>query len=587
MARAVNTTGTNKTMAEEWLPVDTGAEAFVELLNANNVDCIFLNPGTDTTPVQEALAKLKALGRRTPRVILCLDEYVAMSAAHGYFMVTGKPQVVLVHVDLGTQQVGGSLHNAQRSRIGVVLCAGRPPSIFGDKGGEARSGAIMWWQEQFDQPGIVRNYVKWEYELRSNEDAPHIVQRAFQVASNQPCGPVYLVLPRGVLTEKIEKVQVLDAARYSAASTPQADIALLTKAAEILAQAQNPLIMTGDSGRNPESVLSLVELAETLGARVSANASRLNFPTTHPLHTSAEATSHLSRADVVLIIDYDIPYLPARFTPGPNCKIIQIDIDPVKDRLAMWGFPTDILLHADSSKAIPVLTQLIRQRITPYQRSRIQARFQQVKSEKEQAQTKSRDLLAAKVRQTPIAPEWLSHCVAGVIDEDTMILNETQTSGGMQHIPRTKPGTLFGIGASSLGWALGASLGAKLAAPDRTIVTLIADGSFVFGCPTAALWAANVYHLPFLCVIFNNEGYNTVRRNLRTTFGKDNFGEKDGFFAGLDIAPSPNYAMLARSSNAYGEIVRDPSNVKRALRRALKQVHSGRAAVLDVRIAKT
>ena len=149
---------------DQTIPVSNGSEAFLELLNANGVDYIFLNPGTDTFPIQEAVCKFKALGKRTPEVILSLHESVAMAAAHGYFMITGKPQVVFVHADLGPQQVGGALHNAQRGRIGVVLCSGRVPSNIEKR----RMNQFHWLQEQFDQAGVVRGYVKWEYELRSN-----------------------------------------------------------------------------------------------------------------------------------------------------------------------------------------------------------------------------------------------------------------------------------------------------------------------------------------------------------------------------------------------------------------------------------
>jgi acetolactate synthase-1/2/3 large subunit len=145
---------------EQTLPVDNGAEAFIELLNANGVNYLFLNPGTDTYCIQEAISKFKALGKRTPEVILSLHESVAMAAAHGYFMVSGKPQVVLVHADLGPQQVGGALHNAQRGRAGIVLCSGRVPSSLE----EGRLNPVHWLQEQFDQSGVVRGYVKWDYE---------------------------------------------------------------------------------------------------------------------------------------------------------------------------------------------------------------------------------------------------------------------------------------------------------------------------------------------------------------------------------------------------------------------------------------
>jgi len=228
------------------IPVDTGAEAFIELLNVNNVDCIFLNPGTDTISIQEALAKFKATGRRTPQVILCTHETVAMAAAHGYFAVAGRPQVVLVHVDVGTQNIGGALHNAQRGRIGVVVCAGKSPSIFEGERAGSRSGGMMWWQDQRDQAGIVRNFTKWDYELRFNENAHHVIQRAFQVASAEPCGPVYLTLPGEVLAERIKSVRILDTARYSAPITPQADADALGEAARVLAAAKDPLIITGN-----------------------------------------------------------------------------------------------------------------------------------------------------------------------------------------------------------------------------------------------------------------------------------------------------------------------------------------------------
>ncbi len=133
------------------VPVSEGAEAFVELLAQGGVKRLFLNPGTDTFPVQEALAKLGDQGRTVPETVLCLHENVAMAAAHGYFNVARHPQTVLVHVDVGTQNVGGLLHNAQRGRAGVLLCAGRPPYTTQGELRGSRSGSINWLQEQLDR----------------------------------------------------------------------------------------------------------------------------------------------------------------------------------------------------------------------------------------------------------------------------------------------------------------------------------------------------------------------------------------------------------------------------------------------------
>ena len=571
---------------EKVIPVDEGAEAFVELLNANDVEYIFLNPGTDTFPIQEALSKFKALGKRTPEVILSLHESVGMAAAHGYFMISRRPQVVMVHVDVGTQQVGGALHNAQRGRAGVIFCAGRAPLTFEQNKRGERFLNIHWLQEQFDQAGVVRGYVKWEYELHTNENIHQVVQRAFQIASSEPCGPVYLSLPTELLMEKMKSVRIPAVARHAAPSTPQADTALLTEVAAMLIQAKMPLIITGDPGRYPQSVAALVELAETLSARVITSPVRMNFPTTHPLCGGSNPHPYLKNADVLLLIDCDVPYVPAQAKPGPEAKIIHINIDPVKQDIPMWVFPVDVLIEADSSKAIPVLSEMIRQRVTPEQQARFQARFRRLKSEHQRLRDRWQRLAITKAEQKPISPEWLCHCIAEAIDEDTILLNEavTNTPFVTHLIHRTRPGTLFSSGGTSLGWGLGAALGAKLAAPDKTVVTLVGDGSFIFGCPIPALWAADVYHAPFLSIIFNNQQYQAPKEALRRAYGKESFSEKTGTWVGMDIAPSPNYALIAQACYAYGQIVEDPSALKSALRKALNQVRRGRPAVLDVRI---
>ena len=174
----------------ERVAVGEAAEGYLEALNAQGVDCLFLNPGTDTFPVQEAAAKLKTLGRKAPRIVLCPFETVALAGAHGYYAATGRAQAVLVHVDVGTQNLGAMMHNAQRGRIGVVIGAGRAPytTNLGQRGG--RSDFIHWLQEQRDQHGIVRNYTKWDYEVRRPDQVGEVVARAFPVAKSDPPGPV-------------------------------------------------------------------------------------------------------------------------------------------------------------------------------------------------------------------------------------------------------------------------------------------------------------------------------------------------------------------------------------------------------------
>ena len=568
---------------ERIVPVDEGAEAFVELLNANGVEYIFLNPGTDTFPVQEALSKFKALGKPTPKVILCLDESVAMAAAHGYFAVTGRPQVVFLHVDLGTLQVGGALHNAQRGRIGVVFCAGRAPSTIDQNKRGERSAGIHWIQEQYDQGGIVRNYVKWEYELRSNASLHQVVQRAFQVAGSEPTGPVYLTLPRELLMEKIQNVVVPDVTKHASVITPQADLNALAEVAEILLKAESPLIVAGDTGRHPEAVASLVALAEILGSRVMPDAIRMSFPNNHPLCSSGFGGPGFKDADAILLIDKDIPYIPHNTKPRPDAKIVHISIDPIKADIPLWVFPGDMFIQAESSKAIPALTEMIRKKITTQQKARFKARAQKIQEENEQARKRQNAMSMSKSGQKPISPQWVGHCLGEVMDEDMILVHEM---AGAAEILRTKPGTVFGSGGSSLGFGLGGALGVKLASPDKTVVSLMGDGCFVFGCPIATLWAASVYKAPFLSVIFNNQQYHAPKGGLgiRGNYGKESYSEKTGVWEGIDIAPSPEYALVAKACGGWGQTVEDPAELPIALKKGLDQVRNGVPAVIDVRL---
>jgi len=564
------------------VPVDVGAEAFVELLNANGVDYIFLSPGSDTIYIQEALSKFKALGKRAPQVVLGLHESVSMAAAHGYFMVSGKPQVVLVHVDLGAQQVGGALHNAQRGRIGVVLCAGRAAMSF-DEDRPSRT-RLAYLTEQFDQASVVRGYVKWDYELRSNENIHHVVQRAFQVASTEPCGPVYLVLPRELLMEKISSVRIPDVARYAASATPQADLTLLDKVADMLIQAENPLIITDYLGRHREAVASLAELAETLGARVTTTMFNMSFPTTHPLWGGFMPEPYIKDADVILIIDHDAPYTPAQAKFAPGAKIIHIDIDPVKSNMPTRFFPADILIEADSSKAIPALTGIIREKITPERQRVFQTRFSRLESQHKRMHEEWSQLAEREAGKKPISQEWLCRCVAEAIDDKAIVLNEV--AGGLysvaRQVPRTEPGTYFTQYGSSLGWGPGAVVGAKLAAPDRTVVLLVGDGSFIYGCPTAAIWAAVRHNAPNLTIVFNNGEYRALKGIWPMLYRGDSYSEKTGHWVGVDFKPCPDYALIAQACGAYGQRVEEPSDVKPALRKALEIARGGQTAVLDV-----
>ena len=172
-------------------PARTGAEAILQLLVACGVEYVFLESRHRHRADSGSAGRAGGDGERVPTLVPCLYENVAMAAAHGYFLVTRKPQLVVVHVDVGTQNLGGNVHDAMRGQAGVVVLAGRSPYTVDGRAPGSRDRAIQWQQDVTDQIGIVRGYVKWSHELARVDTLHHLIPRAVQMAASEPCGPVY------------------------------------------------------------------------------------------------------------------------------------------------------------------------------------------------------------------------------------------------------------------------------------------------------------------------------------------------------------------------------------------------------------
>src|SRR4030042_1375572 len=375
------------------------ADAFVEVLNANGVECVFFNPGSAIAPIQAAFLKYKAAGKRTPKLVLCLDESVAMSAAHGHYMGSGWPQVVMVHDELGTLQIGGAMHNAQWGRIPVILWAGKTPS----------GQRLDWQRDPFDICRTMRSCVKWDHMIDKDQDIHDVLQQAFRTAFTEPCGPVYLSYPQEILVEEVDRVPVPTSSPMAISSASPPDAGRLNKAAGMLLEAETPLILAGYTGRYPESVALLVELSEILGAPVLSGLTRMNFPTTHPLSAGIEdiggsrkPNPYIADADVLLVIDYDIPYVPAEGFPRKDAKIILIDIDPMTQGRPLWQRGADLFIEANSMDAIPVLNKIIRQRLTPEKRAVIRERSIRLEAKHRKERGEWHALGMNSARQKPI-----------------------------------------------------------------------------------------------------------------------------------------------------------------------------------------
>jgi acetolactate synthase-1/2/3 large subunit len=567
------------------IPVASGAEAF--LAQAQALGCVrylFANTGTDHGPLIEALAKMAREDPRDIQPVVVPHELAAVSMAHGYYNVTQKPQMVLVHTLPGTANALGGLINANSSNVPLFLLAGRTPITEGElRGGKSQN--IHWRQESRDQGAIVREFVKWDYEVRTNQNLPAVVARAYKIAMSEPRGPVYLTLPREWLCEAMESTRVISGS-LAPASKPQADPAVLESVAELLLRAESPLIVTKYLGRNPESVAHLVELAEALAIPVVQNLNYVNFPTDHPLHLGNQTLKHARDADVLFFIDIDVPWEPPRRDAiRPDAKIIHLERDPLFTGIPGWSFPADLPVTACSEIALPVLNSMIRKQLAA---GRIDQRKLDERRKKNEAEHNAmmRDLASsinAARSQKPINPLWVSKCIGDIMDDKTIIINETVTSKLAEVIPLNRPGSQFNTPpAGHLGWGLGAAVGAKLGAPDATVIAAVGDGSYMFCAPTACHFTSQKYRIPFLTVVYNNQVWNASISAARGLY-PDGVARRTNNFPGTDLSPSPQFELTAQACGAYAERVEEPDEVPRALERALRAVkQEERQALLNV-----
>jgi acetolactate synthase I/II/III large subunit len=565
---------------------ETAAEAWLGLLAARGIQYLFANGGTDFAPVVEAYAKGQKLGWKLPEVVIVPHENMGVAMAHGYAMVTGKPQAMMVHVGVGTANSLNGLINASRQNVPILFTAGRTPITESGAVTAARNNYIHWAQEHFDQGGMLREFVKWDYELRHAEQVETVVDRALAIAKSEPQGPVYVTLPREILASAFS-TPFSARPTIAAASAPAADPDALEEAAKLLSAAQHPLLITANGGRTLETSRAIEQLAHNLAVPVVHYRPRhLALSTEHPMHCGWDPHALLKEADVVLVVDCDVPWIPKEGAPRAEAKVIHIGPDPLFAGYPLRGFRTDIALTGAVAPTLQTLWRAAQKQAVSLKQ--IEARRKVVEDFSKKLREKARggfDPMPAS-----ITGKWLSACLNKLLDDRTILVNEYPTV--LEEMVIKEPGRYFGNpSAGGLGWGMGAALGAKLASPEKTVICAVGDGAYMFGNPTATHYVSEAMHLPVLFVIANNARWAAVHRSTLSTYPKGHASEaKQPPFATLE--PSPRFEHVVQASGGHGERVTEPKQLMPALEKALKVVKEEKrqAAVnvcLEVSYVKT
>ncbi len=547
----------------------SGKQAFLEILKQEGVDVMFGNPGTTELPLMDGLARETRI-----RYILALQEAVAIAMGDGYAQASGKLAVVNVHTSPGLGNSMGMLYDAREGGSPILLTAGQHDQAMN------LTEPILW----SDLPPVARPYVKWSHEIARLEDLPRAVRRAAKTALAHPTGPVFISLPVDVLNAERE-LDLLEPTRV--APGIRGDRAAIDAAAELLARAARPILISGDAVAHGDALAEMAEVAELLGAPVYTECvpSTCSFPFTHPLYQGPfprlgpPIRSILMQHDLLFSVGGDLftLSLPSDVEAMPEgMPVIHLDVDP-------WelgkNYPAKVAILGDPKATLPDLAEALRRRLGPSATKDAQRRADEWRTTMDVRRQKLRARAAAEAGQTPIRPLALVTAIVDALPREAIVVDESISSGaGLRELlPSSDARAFYGLRGGGIGWGLPASLGVKLAQPDRPVVALIGDGSAMYTSQT--FWTAAHDSIPVVFVIFNNASYRILKQRTQALKG---FSAEDDRYVAMDLVnPLIDYVGLARSQGVPGELVEKTPDIGPALRRGLS---SGGPYLVDVRI---
>ncbi|KAM0454417.1 hypothetical protein ACHAPV_008287 [Trichoderma viride] len=581
----------------------TASSAFFEALWEAGVTHCFVNLGSDHPSIIEAMVKgARERKGNFPKMITCPNEMVAMSMADGYARLTGKPQAVIVHVDVGTQGLGAAVHNSACGRAPVLVFAGLSPFTLEGEHRGTRTEYIHWIQDVPDQKQIVAQYCRYTGEIKTGRNVKQLVNRALQWAKSGPQGPVYLYGAREVMEQEIEPYQLRqsDWKPIKLGSLPQDAV---DNIADALAGAKRPMVLTGYGGRNHEFPGALVKLADTVPNLrvVDCGGSDMCFPFDHPasLGLNYGGEKSIPDADVILVLDADVPWIPAHIKPNPDARVFHIDLDPLKQQMPVFYIESEATYRADTQTAIEQLTEALKTGETA-KKLQAQNTTQIVEQRKQEHETR----LAKIAKAAELRPDgtfgtgYLCRTIKKLVPEDTLYAIEavTNTLFVYDNIQPSVPGTWINCGGGGLGWSGGGALGIKLATDvehggknkGKFVVQIVGDGTFLFTVPGSVYWISKRYDIPVLTIVLNNKGWNAPRRSLLLVHPEGLGSKATNEEINISFDPAPDYSGIAKAA-ADGDIfaarVNELADLEGVLKEAIAHVENGQSAVVDIKVA--
>ena len=539
------------------------------------VERIFASPGSEWSPVWEALAKPD---ESAPAYLSSRHEEIALAMASGYAKATGKLPGVMIHTTVGALHGSMALRGALHEQVPMVVFTGESIAYGEDDGPDPGGQWLRFLSDVGGPARLVDRCVKWSFGVNDRRILVSTVQRACQMAMSSPRGPVFVSLPMEYLFDKVTRETPLKA---SMPSLPSPDPKGIEELANLLRTAGNPVIVSENAGRTAGVVNRMVELAELLDAPVveTRSSGYFNFPRDHELHGGFDPGEFMADADVVCLVGATQPWHPASAPAAPGAKVAALDEEPLHMELPYWGFQLDLSIVGELEASLAALVERLGRDGVRGDAER-RARLREKGAARRAAWVRQARSLESR---EPIDTNWVMYQLNRVIPDDAYLVEETITHrmAVHQYLDRVRPGNFFSGCIGGLGTGLGTALGVKAAHPDKPVVLVIGDGSFNYNPGIAGFGFAQEFRMPILIVLMDNHGYKSMKRGVPAYY-PEGWAVRTNQFVGTSIAPAPDYAAIARAFDGFGERVQRPDTVGPALERGLQAAREGRLALVDV-----
>ena len=551
-------------------------EAILLRLKQLNVDFFFANPGTEFLSVIRGFHELPKA--KVPEPVLAPHEFLAVSMAYGVYLRTQRPQVVMTHATVGAANALIGLIGAFRMNIPIIFIAGMTSAKeSGEKG--YRDKAIHWAQESPDQASIFRQLVKWEFEIREEACIYDILDRAYAISMSEPRGPVALSLSRDLLlSERVDPLPSKIGLRAIEPFTPS--LSDLIEIKRMLENSLRPIIVTNLSGISSDLVRLLVEVSELHAIGVlTPHDFYVSFPADHPHHLGYKSSVVLSEADLVLVLDTELPWYPLREGPHKCARVIHLGPDPLCESMGLrshWGdkfVRTNVkhfLIHLKSMSTGGGIKE--------HRQNWLKAMKEKLHSNADDPAGVKYKIVSNEDDEPPrllFDPDLVAKVISEFIDENTVLINELSLNPSVLKCHHL--GSYYRSGStSSLGWGVGCALGIAESDRNKRIMVCVGDGVFYLSPLVGALLLAVERKSPFLLIVMNNSGLSSI-----ATAAKDFYSLKTSFLPLTHFrAEGIRLDKIASAFGGWGDRVETEGELRAAITKGFDFIKSNRLPVI-------